>query len=94
MMGPDDLGSAGSSRRSWPGPLAPSFRDVITTGHADVFSSRRWEEEAKEEEELKWAAIERLPTFERLRKGVLRRLNEDGKMVENEIDIHMLEISG
>ncbi|CAO2824077.1 unnamed protein product [Amaranthus hypochondriacus] len=90
-MGPDDLGSAGnSSRRSWPGPSAPSFRDVITTGHADVFSSRRWEEEAKEEEELKWAAIERLPTFERLRKGVLRRVNEDGKMVENEIDIHKM----
>ncbi|XP_021728709.1 ABC transporter G family member 39-like [Chenopodium quinoa] len=86
-MVPDDLGS-GSSRRSWPGPAAPSFRDVLTAAPGDVFSSRRWEEEEEEEEELRWAAIERLPTFERLRKGVLRRVLEDGKMVRNEIDLH------
>ncbi|KMT06316.1 hypothetical protein BVRB_7g159990 [Beta vulgaris subsp. vulgaris] len=84
-MTPDDFGS---SRGSWPGLSAPSFRDVLAAVPDDVFGSRRWEEQQEEEEELRWAAIERLPTFERLRKGVLRRVLEDGKMVENEVDLH------
>lgn len=84
-MTPDDFGS---SRGSWPGLSAPSFRDVLAGVPDDVFGSRRWEEQQEEEEELRWAAIERLPTFERLRKGVLRRVLEDGKMVENEVDLH------
>lgn len=90
-MAADDLGSSTSSRRSWP---AASFRDVLTAGGggaAEVFGSRRREAaEEEEEEELRWAAIERLPTFERMRKGVLRQVLEDGKVVENEIDLKNL----
>ncbi|RVW34138.1 Pleiotropic drug resistance protein 2 [Vitis vinifera] len=38
------------------------------------------------EEELKWAAIERFPTFERLRKGMLKQVLDDGKVVHEEVD--------
>ncbi|KAK9755345.1 hypothetical protein RND81_01G018900 [Saponaria officinalis] len=63
-------------------------------GGDDVFGSRRAAEEAEEEAELRWAAIERLPTFERIRKGVLRRVVEDGKVVQNEmIDVIKLGTS-
>ncbi|KAL8154454.1 hypothetical protein V2J09_012214 [Rumex salicifolius] len=48
----------------------------------DVFSrsNGRLEAAATEEEELQWAAIERLPSYERMRKGVLRQMldNVDG----------------
>ncbi|XP_030526427.1 pleiotropic drug resistance protein 1-like isoform X1 [Rhodamnia argentea] len=43
-------------------------------GMDDVFSrslSRRGDEDDDDEEALKWAALERLPTFDRLRKGIL-----------------------
>lgn len=47
-----------------------------------------------EEEELKWAAIERLPTFERIRKSLFDQYidqNGDGKQKEkNVIDITKL----
>ncbi|KAL6327277.1 hypothetical protein AAG906_017834 [Vitis piasezkii] len=48
----------------------------------DVFQSRKEDDE----EELKWAAIERLPTFERLRKGMLKQVLDDGKVVHEEVD--------
>ncbi|KAJ9684813.1 hypothetical protein PVL29_017010 [Vitis rotundifolia] len=48
----------------------------------DVFQSGRDDDE----EELKWAPIERLPTFERLRKGMLKQVLNDGKVVHKEVD--------
>lgn len=41
-----------------------------------------------DEEALKWAALEKLPTFDRLRKGILTASHGPG----NEIDIHQLGI--
>ncbi|GAV69190.1 ABC_tran domain-containing protein/ABC2_membrane domain-containing protein/PDR_assoc domain-containing protein [Cephalotus follicularis] len=50
----------------------------------EVFSrSSRGEED---EEALKWAALEKLPTFDRLRKGIM--INSDGGV--DEIDVHNL----
>ncbi|RVW88033.1 Pleiotropic drug resistance protein 2 [Vitis vinifera] len=49
----------------------------------DLARSSRKEDD---EEELKWAAIERLPTFERLRKGMLKQVLDDGKVVHEEVD--------
>ncbi|XP_071915842.1 pleiotropic drug resistance protein 2-like isoform X5 [Coffea arabica] len=40
-----------------------------------------------EEEELKWAAIERLPTYDRMRKGMFKQVVSNGKMISNEIDV-------
>ncbi|PQQ21430.1 pleiotropic drug resistance protein 2-like [Prunus yedoensis var. nudiflora] len=45
---------------------------------------------AEEEEELKWAAIERLPTFERMRKGMMRQVMSDGREVHDEVDLTKL----
>ncbi|GAB4833444.1 ABC transporter G member 34 [Ancistrocladus abbreviatus] len=79
LAGDELVGS--TSRRSW---ASGSFREVWTEP-ADVFNrSRRAEEE---EEELRWAAIERLPTYDRLRKGVLKQVVDGGKVVQNEIDL-------
>ncbi|XP_043711176.1 pleiotropic drug resistance protein 1-like isoform X2 [Telopea speciosissima] len=53
----------------------------------DVFSKSSLEED--DEEALKWAALERLPTYNRLRKGVLAGTEGDTK----EIDIKSLGLS-
>lgn len=41
----------------------------------------------EEEEELRWAAIERLPTYERMRKGIIRQVMENGRVVEEVVDV-------
>ncbi|KAJ0075707.1 hypothetical protein Patl1_34363 [Pistacia atlantica] len=74
-----DIYRVGSSLRE--GGSKSFWRSGNTT---DVFSrSSRGEDD---EEALKWAAIERLPTFDRLRKGILTT----GGSGPGEIDIHNL----
>ncbi|XP_042500566.1 pleiotropic drug resistance protein 2-like [Macadamia integrifolia] len=80
----DDLGS---SRRSW---TSTSFREVWTAP-PDVFKRSRRDGE-DEEDELKWAAIERLPTFDRLRRGILKQAMDNGKVVHDEVDLTNLRI--
>lgn len=41
-------------------------------------------------EELLRAAIERLPTYDRLRKGMLRQAVENGGVVYDEVDVRRL----
>ncbi|CAD5163531.1 unnamed protein product [Musa acuminata subsp. malaccensis] len=69
-----------SSRRSW----GAAFRDP-----KDVFR-RSGGEEGEDEENLKWAALEKLPTYDRMRKGILRQVVEDGRVVCDEVDVHRL----
>lgn len=52
----------------------------------DVFSTSDREDD---EEALKWAAIERLPTYRRIRRSML--VNEEGKA--REVDIKQLSIT-
>lgn len=82
------LGSM-SSRRSW--TSAGSFRE-IWTAQSDVFNQSKRRNESDYEEDLRWAAIQRIPTFERLRKGVIKQVLDDGRMVHNEVDFTKLEI--
>ncbi|KAF1881262.1 hypothetical protein Lal_00023298 [Lupinus albus] len=63
-----------------------SFEEVWNNGGSDVFNVSRHSQN-DDEENLKWAAIERLPTYDRMRKGVLKQMHDDGKIVHNEIDI-------
>ncbi|KAI8560114.1 hypothetical protein RHMOL_Rhmol04G0230600 [Rhododendron molle] len=75
---------ASGSRRSW---ASTSFREAWQ-GQPDMFGramSRSGRQD--EEEELQWAAIERLPTYDRLRKGMLNRVLDDGKIVQGEVDV-------
>ncbi|KAL3650719.1 transcription factor [Castilleja foliolosa] len=57
--------------------------NILRNTGIDVFSRSSRQED--DEEALKWAALERLPTFVRLRKGLLL-----GPIGTNEIDIHNL----
>ncbi|WOL03475.1 pleiotropic drug resistance protein 2-like [Canna indica] len=77
----NDIVRNSSSRRSW----AESFRDP-----SDVFRRSRVTEEGDDEENLKWAALEKLPTYDRVRKGILRQVAENGSVFSNEVDVYRL----
>ncbi|PRQ33210.1 putative xenobiotic-transporting ATPase [Rosa chinensis] len=51
---------------------------------------QRSERKREEEEELRWAAIERLPTYDRLKKGMLRQVMSNGRITHDEVDVTKL----
>ncbi|KAI3520362.1 hypothetical protein L1887_09744 [Cichorium endivia] len=53
-------------------------------GRGVAFSTSGWHDD---EEELKWAAIERLPTYNRSKKGILKQVPDDGRNAHQEMDI-------
>ena len=63
--------ASGSIREAW-------------NANENVFSRS---ERQDDEEELRWASIERLPTYDRLRKGVMKQVLENGRVVHDEIDV-------
>nr|QVT92374.1 ABC transporter [Salvia miltiorrhiza] len=72
---------ASVSTRSW---ASASVREVFTAPGQDAFqkSGREYDDQ----DELMWAAIERMPTYDRTRKGILKQVMEDGKVVREEVD--------
>jgi len=70
--------SRGSSRGS----------SVWRNSTVDVFS-RSSREEDDEEADLKWAALEKLPTYDRLRKGILTSASRG---ILSEVDIENLGV--
>lgn len=70
----------------------PSIRNWASRGPDNVFTrslqSRR-EPQDDDEEALKWAALEKLPTYDRLRTSILKSF-EDGKIVTQEVDVRNL----
>ncbi|XP_059307691.1 pleiotropic drug resistance protein 2-like isoform X1 [Lycium ferocissimum] len=70
------------SSRSW---ASAGVREVFTAPSGDIFE--RSARENDDEKELKWAAIERLPTYDRLRKGILRQTLDDGNIDYHEVDL-------
>ena len=87
----DDLARS-MSRRSWAASTshrsraASSFREVCQPP-PDVFNRSGRQDD---EEELRWAAIERLPTYDRLRKGMLTQVLSNGRVVHDEVDVTKL----
>ncbi|XVF07719.1 hypothetical protein REPUB_Repub06bG0163900 [Reevesia pubescens] len=75
--------SASTNHRSW---ATASFREVWQPPTEDFNRSGRQDDE----EELRWAAFERLSTYDRLRKGVLRQVLDNGKIVHDEVDVTKL----
>ncbi|KAL5735140.1 hypothetical protein ACOSP7_033001 [Xanthoceras sorbifolium] len=73
------------SKRSW---ASSSIRDAWNNP-ADVFQKSGREED---EEELKWAAIERLPTYNRLTKLMLKKVTENGRVGFEEVDVNDLDL--
>lgn len=95
VLAGDDLARSMSSSsrrsfsyRSW---ASASIREAWTAP-VDVFSqnSGRRQQQMDDEEELRWAAIERLPTYDRMRKGVLRQVLDNGRIVQGEVDVTRL----
>lgn len=80
------LSLASGSRRSWVG--STSFREAWNVPSTVFNQSGR--ESNNDEEELKWVAIERLPTFDRLKKGIIRQVLDNGKVVHGEVDVTKL----
>ncbi|KAF3795433.1 hypothetical protein EJ110_NYTH04969 [Nymphaea thermarum] len=90
MASSSGLRSASSIGRG----LAGSFREVWVSTD-DVFNrSIREEEEEDDEQVLTWAALERLPTYDRMRRGILRQVMDDGKVVLGEVDVRRLGVAG
>lgn len=84
-MAADELVRAISSRMSW---ASNSFREVWTNP-PDVFR-KSVSDEGDEEEDIKWAALEKLPTYDRMRKGILKKVMDNGKVVHEEVDVSKL----
>ncbi|GMI91957.1 ATP-binding cassette G39, PLEIOTROPIC DRUG RESISTANCE 11, pleiotropic drug resistance 11 [Hibiscus trionum] len=80
----DDLSARSmSSGRSWG---SARFRDIWQTPPEVFERSQRHDTE----EDLMWAAIERLPMYERLRKSMIRRVGDNGKVGLHEVDVTKL----
>ncbi|KAK2657205.1 hypothetical protein Ddye_010257 [Dipteronia dyeriana] len=85
----DDLARSFSSRRSFASTShrswveAASFREAWNAP-SEVFNHS---ERQDDEEELRCAAIKRLPTYDRLRKEVIRQVLDSGKVVHGEVDV-------
>ena len=68
------------------------FREMWTAS-PNAFNSgsgRSHTTQQDDELDLKYAALERLPTYDRMRKGVLRLVHDDGKVVHDEVDVTKL----
>ncbi|KAK1409687.1 hypothetical protein QVD17_36216 [Tagetes erecta] len=78
--------NSSSSRRTW---ASASFKEAFSAtlegDHAFGESMRN-----DDEHELKWAAIERLPTYDRLRKGILKQVLDNGDIIHEQIDVTKL----
>ncbi|EAZ04100.1 hypothetical protein OsI_26238 [Oryza sativa Indica Group] len=68
------------SRRSWlssgAASLARSLRDGDDPFRRSAAASRR--DAGDDEENLRWAALEKLPTYDRMRRGILRKAVDGG----------------
>ncbi|KAL3825795.1 hypothetical protein ACJIZ3_021824 [Penstemon smallii] len=82
----DDLARSASTRQSVSASGRRSFQDILQPP-PDVFSHSGREDD---EEELRWAAIERLPTYDRIRKSMLTQVLDNGKVKASEIDVTKL----
>ncbi|KAG0452467.1 hypothetical protein HPP92_025131 [Vanilla planifolia] len=84
-IGAEDSRVSSSSRRNW---ISGNFGDP-----AEAFRRNSVvEEEEEEQENLIWAAIEKLPSVRRMRKGILRKIGDDGKTISSEIDLKKLSM--
>ncbi|KAM1523848.1 hypothetical protein ACFX10_008508 [Malus domestica] len=87
----DDLAQSTSSRRSWGLGSKRSWASTsfgeVWQAPPDVFNRSGRQDE---EDELRWAAIQRLPTYERLKRGMLTQVLDNGRVVTDEVDVTKL----
>eukprot|EP01018_Ginkgo_biloba_P026509 Gb_37006 [translate_table: standard] len=89
-------GSMGSSTRlegqTWTGSLRSGSVGLFERNESvfSLASSTRTHHD--EEEALKWAAIEKLPTYDRLRTSILKNIHERGDVLHDQIDVRSIEL--
>lgn len=59
---------------------------------ADIFSRSSTRDDYDDEEALKWAALQKLATYNRLKKGLLVKANSYGVNGISEVDIQNLDV--
>lgn len=64
--------------------------NMSTTTNNRVVEKEATEAAEAEEEEQRWAALQRLPIYKSIRKGLLRQVVDDGKVNVTEIDLQKL----
>lgn len=75
------------SRASW------SMEEVFSAGRQSRRNSRNADED---EEALKWAAIEKLPTYDRLRTSIMQSFVDtelQGRLTHREVDVRKLDVN-
>ncbi|OVA06116.1 ABC transporter-like [Macleaya cordata] len=70
--------------------LSDMFQRGMSSSRRSSKSWSRSRRENDDEEELKWAAIEKLPTYDRLRTGILKQVLDNGKISLESVDITKL----
>ncbi|CAN0910604.1 Pleiotropic drug resistance protein 2 [Linum grandiflorum] len=90
-------GGSGTTSLRWNGP-PKSLKQALDSSGGGYFEFQRSTTE-DDEDDLKWAVIERLPTYDRLRKGILKQVvgssgsGEEGEVPLREIDVSNLRVS-
>lgn len=65
--------------------------DKPNSTRENVFSrSSTQRKEEDDEESLKWAAIQKLPTYDRMRTAIMKTIDADGKTSQAEVDVRNL----
>jgi hypothetical protein len=103
-MAGEIVAPSSSGSRRWLSAAASISRSLRAGGDVDddpfrrSQASRRGDDDGDDEENLRWAALEKLPTYDRMRRGIIRRaldLDDDtssNKQVSaDEVDIANLD---
>ncbi|KAK7279020.1 hypothetical protein RJT34_24062 [Clitoria ternatea] len=88
VSGEDGIVSDGGFRKSFSGNM---IEEAWMSADSDVFE-RSGRDIDEEEKQLKWAALERLPTYDRMRKGIIKQVLENGTVNYQEVDITKLGV--
>ncbi|CAN6175610.1 unnamed protein product, partial [Urochloa humidicola] len=84
------------SRRSWLSAASISRSLRMSGGDPDdpFRRSAASRDDGDDEENLRWAALEKLPTYDRMRRGIIRKALEEGdgaRLTAGEVDIANLD---
>lgn len=74
----------------WSGRLSASQQLFAADDNVFSRASTASRDEIDDEEALKWAALEKLPTFDRLRRGILKTVGDGGHVIHEEVDVTKL----
>jgi hypothetical protein len=83
----DDISWVGDTRRS------SGLNTGLGGPEDNVFSrSSTKKREADDEEALKWAALQKLPTYDRIRRSIFKSVEENGNVLTQEVDATQLSL--